>query len=345
MLAKGETPIVVVEELRGELLNAFPKGVKIYEIGRLQPLHRGILAVSRLNRIIRRHQIRVIFCHMFSIGRPLMRQKWHLRKEIDIILVEHSILSKRIISKRWRVRAIFQKIEIKYLYRKADLIVAVSKSIKNDLVRNFRISFNSIVVIYNPIAYNAYLSEYLQYDEVRIKIKSMEHPRFLFIGRFDEVKGADVCLKAFICFARSNVGSLIFFGSGQQEADMKDIVEKENLSSRVYFAGFVNGPGKYFDEVDALVSASYVEGFGIAICEAVVSNLPVIATDTDGAREILSYVGNPHLVEVGSITSLTKALEEFNGRSSYSEEDRMLLKRFTDPVRVLLDYERAIEMF
>ena len=59
---------------------------------------------------------------------------------------------------------------IKFLYPKSNSIVAISRGVKRDLIENFKIRKNKIVVIYNPVdiksIYNK-ASEYIRVVEER----------------------------------------------------------------------------------------------------------------------------------------------------------------------------------
>jgi glycosyltransferase involved in cell wall biosynthesis len=60
--------------------------------------------------------------------------------------------------------------------------------------------------------------------------------------------------------------------------------------------------------LDVFVSASHVESFGLAIVEAMASGLAVLATATEGARELIEDEATGLLVPIGDVGALSKSL-------------------------------------
>jgi glycosyltransferase involved in cell wall biosynthesis len=61
--------------------------------------------------------------------------------------------------------------------------------------------------------------------------------------------------------------------------------------------------------LDIFVSASHSESFGLAILEAMASRTPVVATETEGARELLRDHQTGLLVPVKDPVKLAEALD------------------------------------
>jgi glycosyltransferase involved in cell wall biosynthesis len=75
--------------------------------------------------------------------------------------------------------------------------------------------------------------------------------------------------------------------------ELKRLVKVFGLEERFLWLDWVDDTRPLFAAMDLFVSASHTESFGMAILEAIASGTPVIATDTDGARELLA---NPDLL-------------------------------------------------
>lgn len=69
--------------------------------------------------------------------------------------------------------------------------------------------------------------------------------------------------------------------------DLKRMVKVFELEDRFLWLDWVDDTESLFAAMDLFVSASYSESFGMAMLEAMASGTPVVATDTDGARELL----------------------------------------------------------
>jgi glycosyltransferase involved in cell wall biosynthesis len=55
----------------------------------------------------------------------------------------------------------------------------------------------------------------------------------------------------------------------------------------VFLLGEYNNPYPFIKNADLGINISYHEAYGLSIAETLILNIPIIATDTSGAREIL----------------------------------------------------------
>jgi D-inositol-3-phosphate glycosyltransferase len=62
--------------------------------------------------------------------------------------------------------------------------------------------------------------------------------------------------------------------------------------------------------LDVFVSASHTESFGLVIAEAMASGTAVVATETEGAREIIRAGDTGLLVPIGAVENLAAAVSE-----------------------------------
>ena len=83
---------------------------------------------------------------------------------------------------------------------------------------------------------------------------------------------------------------LLFIGSGELEAEIKDSVHQMGLDGDVIFTGNVSNVYDYLQAADVFVFPSRFEGLGIVGVEAQASGLPVIASDQVPAE--LNLTGN-----------------------------------------------------
>jgi glycosyltransferase involved in cell wall biosynthesis len=88
---------------------------------------------------------------------------------------------------------------------------------------------------------------------------------------------------------------------------VKERVERLGLSDRILFPGYIQEVVDLYRLSDAFLLPSIVEGWSIAMTEALFFGLPLILTDVGGAKEVLEKPGIGLLVSnsFGEITSLT----------------------------------------
>lgn len=89
-----------------------------------------------------------------------------------------------------------------------------------------------------------------------------------------------------------------------------ETVESSGLSGRVRFLGRLDEEEmpRLFASLDLLVSASRSEAFGLAMVEALACGVPVVATATEGAREVVEDGADGLLVPVGDVHALADAI-------------------------------------
>ncbi|MGO1894165.1 MAG: glycosyltransferase [Luteimonas sp.] len=126
---------------------------------------------------------------------------------------------------------------------------------------------------------------------------------FLFgsLGRMEPSKGMDVLLEAFTRAALPGA-RLALVGGGREWQPLR-----ARAPEPVAMPGFVERPEDWLQAFDCFVSASRSEPFGLVLLEAMQAGLPVIATDTGGARHLAARIGTD-LVPPGDAAALADAL-------------------------------------
>lgn len=181
------------------------------------------------------------------------------------------------------------KLSIKVLYNKADAIVAVSQSIKNNLIKNFGLDENKIKIIYNP--YDIEKINKLVKEEIEEEYKEVfKNPTIITAGRLSRQKGQWHLIRAFKKIKEIIPDAkLVVLGQGELEAYLKQLTVDLELEDDVYFLGFQKNPFKYIAKSTVYVFPSLYEGFPNALCEAMTCGIPVISADCkSGPREILA---------------------------------------------------------
>ncbi|MAZ66049.1 MAG: hypothetical protein CMF25_02970 [Kangiellaceae bacterium] len=132
------------------------------------------------------------------------------------------------------------------------------------------------------------------------------------VGTFEHKKGHDTLIRAFAQVASELQDThLVIVGrDGPEYQALELLVESLGLAGRVTL--LKNCP---YPKVLALyclatlyVSASRVEPFGLVMAEAGLASLPVVATKTDGATELLAHRQTGWLVDIDDVLSLSKAI-------------------------------------
>jgi L-malate glycosyltransferase len=134
------------------------------------------------------------------------------------------------------------------------------------------------------------------------------------VGNLDPVKGFDILIRA-AAIVSKKLPSVKFKIVGEDrspdnrnEVALRRLIDLEGVQDMVQLAGWANNISDAFSEFDVFVSASRSESFGFVIAEAMLSGLPVVATQTEGAKEIISDPSLGRLVPVAAVEDLAEAV-------------------------------------
>lgn len=103
----------------------------------------------------------------------------------------------------------------------------------------------------------------------------------------------------------------VLVGEGAMHNEIKAIIKSKNLENNVYLLGTRTDIPEVLSSLDLFVLPSIWEGFGVAILEAMASELPVIASRVDGIPEIVVEGETGLLVQPKDVNGLTEAMLYF----------------------------------
>jgi glycosyltransferase involved in cell wall biosynthesis len=126
------------------------------------------------------------------------------------------------------------------------------------------------------------------------------------VGRFEHQKGFDVLVDA---FARLPAGRLLLVGDGSERGALERQVALLGLDHRVRLTGWIDDPRALLDEADVFALPSRFEGFPLAVVEAMLAGLPVVAADVGSVREAVVAGESGVLVNPDDAAGLATALQ------------------------------------
>ena len=221
----------------------------------------------------------------------------------------------------------------KYLYNKADRIIAVSNGVAIDLINKHKLKKELVNYIYNPI-------DIKKVNELSLELLSNNNLfsndffTLINVGRLTNAKGQWHLIRA-ISHVKKEIKNikLIILGQGELENYLKDLVKKLDLNDNVSFLGFQNNPFKYIKKSDLFVFSSLYEGFANVLIEAMACGTPIISTDCrSGPREILAprtdveyETKNIEYCEYGVLVPVCNGIQ-YDYDSPLTEEEKLLAK-------------------
>jgi len=210
----------------------------------------------------------------------------------------------------------------KKLMRKADRIIAVSKSSASVLSRA-GIPTSRISVIYNAYETSA-----------EIPPTRMRHAPLVIgvIGRLSWEKGVHVFLRALATIkGKAPEFKAEIYGDGPYNERLRKLSVHLGLDDKVDFKGFREDIDKVYDNIDFLVVPSLSEGHPLVILEAWAGGIGIIASRAGGIPEILENGKSGILVDTDNPemlgSAIRRALTDYNVMIQYGRTGFETLKR------------------
>ncbi len=147
-------------------------------------------------------------------------------------------------------------------------------------------------------------------------------------------KGYDVMCRALSVLQRRSPGiHYLIVGTGDPgyERTLRELVRSLGLEAQVHFTGFQDPVYPALAAMDVYVHPAIMEGFGIALLEAMAAGKPVVATTTGGIPDIVVHEETGLLVEPGNPEALASAigvlLEDTSRRAVMGKAGRNRVER------------------
>lgn len=186
----------------------------------------------------------------------------------------------------------------KEFYDKYNKIIAVSHSAKDTLLETFPYYSDRVEVIYdinNP-------DVILNMADIDVGYRdNFNGIRILTVGRMAYQKGYDIALEA--CKKLKNKGIKFrwyVLGTGPLQKEIEEYIRDNDLSEHFILLGVQANPYPFIKYCDIYVQTSRFEGFGLAIAEARMLNVPVVTTRFDAVYNQMVDGKNGLVVDIDS---------------------------------------------
>ncbi len=286
-------------------LNALPglqqRGIKLLEL----PMTRGlspivdVMCFFRIWYLVRRKKPHILHCHSSKAG-FLGRLAGKLAfTGTKTIYTPHG-LSTHVNSHFW----ILEKIASWF----TDVAVAVSETEKEDFRRqNLFHEKNSTTITLGLDCSREHprfpIRENLQIPEDSVIVAS--------VGYLSSVKNPLGLFEAAKFVIEKNPGvHFIWIGDGELRSETNKFISKYALHSKCHLIGWHASPETILADCDIFALTSHYESFGYVSCEAMLENLPVVATDVMGSRSVVANGETGYLVSDGDWKAFASAILE-----------------------------------
>ena len=203
---------------------------------------------------------------------------------------------------------------LKYIlgYSGSDLIICQSDIMKTQFIDNLHQSKSwNLVTMQNPIDSESIIEKSKENIE-----KELQNKYIITAGRLITEKGYDILIKVFNEIKDNIEHNLIILGEGKLKDDLQVLINKLNLTERVFLYGFEKNPFPYFKNADLCVVSSRYEGFPNVLLQMALLNDNVVSTNCAGNIDKIPGV---YIAETNNVQSLkTEILKCLENKIDYN---------------------------
>ena len=273
----------------------------------------GMFSAKKIARFVRANNIDIVHAH---VGRDYIPASIACRiaKNAKFVLTRHVLFPMKPFHRfaiqnidraiavssavQSNLEKIFPKEKVKLIANGIDTIIR-SEEVRKTLSEEFRLSHN--------IAFDA------QIIGIVGELKVLKGQRdFVLAAQIIAQKFPDAF---FLIVGKDNSSNQKF------RQELKRLVKIFRLEERFLFLDWIEDTAPLFAALDIFVSASHSESFGLSILEAMASKCAIVATETEGAKELLQNNETARLFPIKSLIELASAIEELLS----NKEKRLLL--------------------
>jgi L-malate glycosyltransferase len=261
-----------------------------------------VQSAHELDRFVRRQRIEVIHAHLardYSLASYASRRN----RQTKFIATRH---------------VLFQLNRFhRHTLARATRVIAVSRAVANELRSQGIVSERQIALIPNGIDVERFSRARAGFDRAQF-LRSMGLPAdCLLVGSIGElrplkrhddfIRAAAMIVKRFP-EAQFVLAGLDTSASGEVRRELEKLVAELGLNDCFYFLGWLDEAERLLCALDVFVSASETESFGLVMAEAMAAGTAVVATETEGAKEVIEDQRTGLLVPIGDVGRIAEAV-------------------------------------
>lgn len=283
---------------KAPLQEFIPNDMKVHCVVGSNPL----FMIGKYLRILLKERPDIVFSSVININNKLLLLRNLFKKtkfivRCDNYLYTYTDRQRRIIDKT---------------YHRADIIIAQTEEMKQELIDEMHISEDKVVALQNPV----------DTETINKKIQQGKNPysnngkvRYVASGRFAHQKGFDLLVEAFAIVKKQQLEAELYIvgrkdgGCEDYYNEVKQLIEKYELQNSVKCVGFQNNPYVYIKYADCFVLSSRWEGLPNVMIESLYLGTPVAAFKCIPViGRIVTDDADGYLAEKENVESLAKAM-------------------------------------
>lgn len=309
-LAKGEPPEEVID------------GVHVHRVG----LPYNLRATKRLLDLHRDYRFDLIHAHgtcgiIYPAFRRAVRRPLIVHTHGTTLgMMRHKFRPPPVISLRDFSRSLIREyisvIRQQAYWRAADLLIAVSQALRDEIESLYHINKSKIRVVYNGV--DTSIFRHVDADNIKRKYHLEGKRVILYVGHFGFRKGILYLYRALPSILKEERDSVLvcvggtprWLGTTLYWRVLREAISKYDLEGKVILLGQVPHyvlPG-FYSMSDVFVLPSLYEALGKVVLEAMACEVPVVASRVGGVTEIVDSGKSGWLVQPKNTGQLASAI-------------------------------------
>jgi glycosyltransferase involved in cell wall biosynthesis len=246
---------------------------------------------------------RIDILHLHGYGATTFGRVAAGMRRIPAILHEHANLT----DTPW-----FQKIADAILEPETDIALAVSRSTADFVIRARQMPPDKVKVVYLGVPLDEFSRPRTAAEIADARAEIGVAPGDFVIGsvtRLHESKGNTFLVEAArIVLDKRPEARFIVVGEGPLQPELEAQARRLGVAERFAFAGFAKDVPRAVSAFDVSVFPSLWEGTPLTVFEALAMARPIVATDADGLRDVLTHDRDALIVPRRDPAALAAAL-------------------------------------
>jgi glycosyltransferase involved in cell wall biosynthesis len=197
------------------------------------------------------------------------------------------------------------------VYRKAALVLPVSRTVGEAVRRWYRVPRERIVVVANAVEASAFTPDPARRAALRAQWRVGEDELVLLtVGILGDQKGVDLAIDALARLGRPDA-RLVVVGDGPLRPALEAFARARGVGPRVHFVGPVanDAVGPFYGAADIFLFPTLRrEGLPAVVPEAMAAERPVIASRIGANEELLEEGHTGYLVPRGDVDALVEKI-------------------------------------
>ena len=314
---------VIVASSGGELVDSLKKrSIEHIDIPVATSADIGLhtlISYFKLKRVIRRDKIDII--HAQTRVTQIIAALLSKKLKIGFVTTCHGFFKQKLFRKIfpcWGKRTI-----------------AISDAVRQHLVVDMKVPKEKTALIYNGIDINRFKQRKSTEDKKLIKndYGLKQAPVIGVISRLSSVKGHKYLIAAFAKLLKDYPDlQLLIVGDGSMKylSGLKSQIKKLGIEKSIVFLGACHDTSIPLSIIDVFCLPSIQEGLGLAILEAMIMKVPVVASNVGGIYTLINHGKNGLLIPPKDEDALADAISEILLDKNLAKKMGLLSKKLVE---------------